>query len=115
MAMRRAQARKAPKCSTTELKMLGDFWTLAIIQALGDGEKRFAQLERDLPHVNPTTLTSRLKKLEAQGIIEREEETVDKLSVVYSLTERGRGILPILREIRIFADKYLNHDCGTET
>ena len=95
------------KCSTKELKMLGDFWTLAIIQTLGDGEKRFAQLQRDLPHANPTTLTNRLKKLEVQKIIKRQEETVDKLSVVYSLTKKGVGILPILKEIRVFADKFL--------
>ena len=95
------------KCSNKELKMLGDFWTLAIIQALRDGDKRFACLERDLSGVNPTTLTSRLKKLESQGIIKRQEETVDKLSVVYSLTHKGTGILPILKEIRLFADKFL--------
>ena len=95
------------KCSTEELKMLGDFWTLAIIQAIDGTEKRFAQLERELPHINPSTLSNRLKKLEQQGIIERYEETVDKLSVVYSLTEKGKGIMPILTEIRIFADKFL--------
>ncbi|HUD20324.1 MAG TPA: helix-turn-helix domain-containing protein [Patescibacteria group bacterium] len=95
------------KCSNKELKMLGDFWTLAIIQALHDGDKRFAQLQRDISRVNPTTLTSRLKRLEKQGIIKREEETVDKLSVVYSLTPKGTGILPILKEIRLFADKFL--------
>ena len=95
------------KCSPTELKMLGDFWTLLIIQTLGDGEKRFTQLERELPQANPSTLTSRLKKLEEQRIIKRQEETVDKLSVVYSLTEKGNGILPILKEIRTFADKFL--------
>lgn len=95
------------KCSNKELKMLGDFWTLAIIQALHDGDKRFAQLERDISGVNPTTLTGRLKKLEKQEIIKREEETLDKLSVVYSLTRKGTGILPILKEIRLFADKFL--------
>jgi len=95
------------KCSNEELKMLGDFWTLAIIQALRDGDKRFACLQRDVTGVNPTTLTVRLKKLESQGVIHRQEETLDKLSVVYSLTHKGRGILPILTEIRLFADKFL--------
>ncbi|HVZ12449.1 MAG TPA: helix-turn-helix domain-containing protein [Patescibacteria group bacterium] len=95
------------KCSTEELKMLGDFWTLAIIQAIDGGEKRFAQLERELPNANPTTLSNRLKKLEEQGIIKRQEETVNNLSVVYSLTEKGNGIMPILAEIRKFAEKFL--------
>lgn len=87
--------------------MLGDFWTLNIIQALSDKEKRFSELERELAKVNPTTLTNRLKELEANRIVMRQTETVDKLSVVYMLTEKGYGILPVLREIKIFADKYL--------
>ncbi len=95
------------KCTTKELKMLGDYWTLAIIQVLGDGEKRFCQIERELAKVNPTTLSNRLKKLEEQKIIKRKEETVDKISVVYSLTNKGEGILPILKEIQTFADRFL--------
>lgn len=95
------------KCSNTELKMLGDFWTLAIVQALNDSEKRFSELQRELTKASPATLTNRLKKLEEQRIIKRKEETVDKLSVVYSLTDKGRGILPILKEIQVFATKFL--------
>lgn len=107
MSSSRKLQNKLTKCSTLELKMLGDFWTLSIIQSLGESEKRFAQIERDLEQINPTTLTNRLKKLEEQKIIKRQEETVDKLSVVYSLTDKGRGTLPILKEIRSFADKFL--------
>ena len=95
------------RCSVKELKMLGDYWTLEIIQALSVGEKRFSRLERGLPNINPTTLTNRLKKLESQKIVRRKKETLDKLSVVYYLTEKGQGILPVLQQIKIFADTYL--------
>ncbi len=95
------------KCTTQELKILGDYWTLAIIQALEERAKRFCEIEREVTKVNPTTLTNRLKKLESQKIIKRKEETVDKISVVYSLTEKGRAIVPILNEIQSFADRYL--------
>ena len=88
--------------------MLGDYWTLVIIQALDGGSKRFSQLGRELQSASPTTLTIRLKKLEQQNIIQRSEETVNKLSVVYSLTDKGRGVLPILREIYLFASKFLD-------
>lgn len=95
------------RCSSKELKILGDFWTLQVIQSLADGQKRFSELERMLTGINPTTLTNRLKKLMSQEIILRQEETVDKLSVAYSLTAKGKGILPVLSEIRFFAEKYL--------
>lgn len=95
------------KCSSHELKILGDYWTLQIIQSLADREMRFSELERELPQINPTTLAGRLKKLENQGIISRSKETLNKLSVFYALTDKGRGILPILAQIKHFADKYL--------
>ncbi len=95
------------KCSSKELKILGDFWTLQIIQSLADGQKRFSELERMIPGINPTTLTARLRKLILQQLVLRSEETVDKISVAYSLTAKGRVILPVLNEIRQFAEKYL--------
>lgn len=94
------------KCTEKELKILGDFWTLVIIQTLSDGDKRFSELQRE-QKINPTTLTNRLKKLDNLNLINRSEETVDKLSVVYSLTKKGKGILPILKQIKFFSEKYL--------
>ncbi|MFZ5535228.1 MAG: winged helix-turn-helix transcriptional regulator [Patescibacteria group bacterium] len=96
------------KCSAHELQILGDYWTLSIIQVLSASEKRFSEIERELASINPTTLSNRLKKLEEQGLIVRKEETVDKLSVVYALTDKGIGILPILKQIKLFAEKYLS-------
>lgn len=95
------------KCSSRELEILGDYWILNIIQILGDGEKRFTQLERELPKINPTTLTNRLKNLEKKKIINRSVKSLNKLSVVYRLSDKGKGILPVLRQIKIFANKFL--------
>jgi DNA-binding HxlR family transcriptional regulator len=88
------------------LKIIGDYWTLEIIMALRSGERRFCELERTLVNTNPVTLTSRLKKLHINGFIDRRKETIDKLSVVYSLNEKGRKLLPVINEIQKFADKY---------
>jgi DNA-binding HxlR family transcriptional regulator len=86
--------------------MLGDFWTLAIVQNLENGEKRFCELQRSLPNASPTTLAGRLKKLERRGVIRRREDVMNKLSVSYMLTKKGSGILPVLREIKNFSAKY---------
>jgi DNA-binding HxlR family transcriptional regulator len=89
------------------IRMLGDVWTLCIIGTLSKGDLRFNELQRAITGINPTTLTNRLKKLEKENMIARREATVDKLSVIYSLTEKGRGILPILKEIQLFANEFL--------
>lgn len=91
-------------CSNS-LKLMGDYWTLRIIDALRDGELRFCQLQRDVGNPSPTTLTVRLKNLEAMHLISRSEETQSKISVTYSLTKRGKEVLPIIKAINAFSQK----------
>ena len=61
---------------------------------------------RTLEDVNQVTLAQRLKNMELVGIVNREEETIDKQSVTYNLTEMGMGLLPILQDIKEFAEKF---------
>jgi len=91
---------------TELLKVIGDFWTLAIIRVLRGQELRFCEIERALEGSNPVTLTSRLKKLEETGFINRIEESRDKLSVSYSLTKKGEGMLPVLKNMEEFASEF---------
>jgi len=98
---------QSTKCNSGALRLLGDFWTLSIINALAGKEMRFCELQRSLGNLNPVTLTDRLKKLTEASLVERKEETQDKLSVSYLLSEKGVGILPVLREIETFSEKYL--------
>ncbi|HEX7259347.1 MAG TPA: helix-turn-helix domain-containing protein [Candidatus Saccharimonadia bacterium] len=93
------------KTSLETLKLLGDFWTLRIIDALKDGELRYCGVQRQAGGINPVTLSSRLKKLEQAGIIRRQDCAQDKISVSYRLTELGRGTLPVLNAINQFSDK----------
>jgi DNA-binding HxlR family transcriptional regulator len=97
-----------PQCVGKGHEIFGDVWTLFIIRSLSDGEKRFCEIQRKVGGVNPVTLTSRLKKLEKMGFIERKKELIDKLSVSYSLTKKGVGMLPVLQAIETYAKKYLN-------
>ncbi|MFA6158180.1 MAG: helix-turn-helix domain-containing protein [Candidatus Paceibacterota bacterium] len=86
------------------LKSIGDYWALSIIEALGQGERRFCELERAVVGVNPVTLTSRLKKMERIGLIKRRKESAKKMPVAYSLTADGYELLPIAEDIRKFAE-----------
>lgn len=95
------------KCPKRALKIFGDFQTLSIVEALGQGELRYCALQRALGDMNPVTLTKRLKMLEGEGIIGRRTEAMDKLSVSYYLEEKGKRMLPILRNMRDFAMQYL--------
>ena len=98
---------KTTGCFYTAVKIFGDSWTLFIIDSLGSGEKRFCELERAVAGINPVTLVNRLKKLEQLGFIDRQKHTLDKLSVTYLLTEKGAGMIPVLRTMRAYAEKHL--------
>ncbi len=84
------------------MKLVGDFWTLRIIDALSGSELRFCGIERAIPDINPATLTARLKRLEEADVICRATEEQDKQSVSYHLTDKGRGLLPVLASIQAF-------------
>jgi len=89
------------------LKLFGDAWNLSIVRVLSETTHRFNELQRNLGNISPTTLTDRLKKLESYGIIAQEKQTIDQLSVIYSLTSKGKKMLPVLEAIEAFSKKFL--------
>ncbi len=95
---------QATTCPTT-LKLLGDYWTLRIIDALSGGETRYCELQRRLDNLNPVTLTARLKKLEQAQLVGRREETCDRVSVAYSLTTLGKQALPVIKAMTDFSQR----------
>ncbi|MFZ1721827.1 MAG: helix-turn-helix domain-containing protein [Microgenomates group bacterium] len=91
-------------CHTT-MKILGDYWTIRILDELTEGELRFCDLKRSIEEINAVTLTNRLKRLEQLRMIVRLEETVDKLSVTYKLSRLGRKAVPFVEELKRFLGK----------
>lgn len=91
-------------CLST-LKLLGDYWTLRIIDALRDGEMRFCEVQRRVDNLNPVTLTDRLKKLEDAQMLIRKEDTLGKVSVSYTLSDKGTECIPVIEAINTFAAK----------
>lgn len=83
------------------LKLLGDFWTMMIIDMLSDGPLRFRDLEQQIEGVNSATLTKRLKAMQIAGLIERNEQS--RADVAYALTPLGKKALPILTAVNEFS------------
>ena len=100
-------AAKEDDSITHGLKVFGDAWTLSIVRVLSEATQRFNELQRNLDNISPTTLTDRLKKLESYGLISQKKQTVDQLSVIYSLTDKGKKMLPVLEAIESFSKKFL--------
>jgi len=78
------------------LRVMQGRWKVLILRELAEGVRRFSALQRSLPGVSQKVLTSQLRELEADGVVERTVHPEVPPRVEYALTARGRALLPIL-------------------
>lgn len=74
------------------LDVAGDRWTLLIVRELVPGPRRFTDLIDGLPGISRNLLTERLRALERDGIIVRQELQPPVARLVYELTDDGRDL-----------------------
>jgi DNA-binding HxlR family transcriptional regulator len=82
-------------------------WTPLIIHDLSEGARRFMQLEHACPGISPRTLSERLDMLASEGVVIRRSYPESPPRVEYELTEKGRALLPIIREMRRFGHSWM--------
>ena len=75
------------------LELIGDKWTPIILFILGDGTRRYSELQRHLPDVSKKMLTQTLRALEQDGLVRRKVYAQVPPKVEYDLTPRGRVFL----------------------
>ena len=88
--------------------VLGKRWNALILDVLGQRAARFSEIRRAVPGLSDRLLGERLVELAAAGLVARTQEGDDP--VRYSLTERGRLLLPALDALRSWADSLLPDD-----
>ncbi len=89
-------------------RIIGRKWTLQIVhRLLNASNKRFCELQEELGGVNPGTLSSRLKMLEDEGLVMREQVSSIPPHVEYSLTDKGRELAPVLAEIAKWSQRWI--------
>lgn len=78
------------------LDLVGDRWTLLLVRELLIGPRRFRDLLSGLPGIGPNLLSSRLKGLEAEGVVERFELPAPAGVTAYRLTPLGADLEPVV-------------------
>lgn len=81
--------------------LLSDTWTMLIMHALTEGPKRFCELEKELDGISTRTLTLKLQKLTAEGLIEKSESN-------YQATKKGAGLKIIEKAMKKYGEMYLD-------
>ncbi|RAP74210.1 winged helix-turn-helix transcriptional regulator [Paenibacillus montanisoli] len=98
------------------LSIIGGKWKMIIMWYLGKGgTKRFSQLKALLPDITQRMLTTQLRELEEDGIVNRKVYPVVPPKVEYSLTARGESLIPILDLMYQWGKDYLEEFDGEVT
>lgn len=85
-----------PNCPIRNiLSRIGDKWSMLVLYTLETDEaKRFKELQRNIPDISQKMLTATLKMLEADGLVKREAFAEVPPRVEYSLSYKGKTLLP---------------------
>ena len=107
--MNRSDIRDAlyPNCPIRNvLSRVGDKWSMLVLFTLESNDnQRFKELQRNIPDISQKMLTSALKMLEADGLIRREVFPEVPPRVEYSLTKKGKSLLPLIDNLLSWASE----------
>jgi DNA-binding HxlR family transcriptional regulator len=87
------------------MELIGDRWSLLVIREIGLGVRRFTAIQRNTGAPREM-LTARLRKLEDSGVITRQQYSEHPPRYDYMLTEAGQALVPVLRSLRRWGEKY---------
>jgi DNA-binding HxlR family transcriptional regulator len=89
------------------LDVVGERWSLLILRDLRRfGPMRFQDFERALPGLAPNTLSSRLKALEARGVIGARLYEAHPPRYEYFLTDKGKALAPVLKALYAWGEEH---------
>jgi DNA-binding HxlR family transcriptional regulator len=93
-------------CIAGAMEIIGSKWTALILRDLAEGSKRFSELEKSVGSINPRTLSQRLDDLEQHAIVTKRSYAETPPRIEYTLTPKGEDLVPVLRAMSAWGDKY---------
>ena len=121
-------ARRAETADTVcpvarSLDIVGDRWTILVLREMYMGATRYEEIQIQT-EATPQMLATRLKSLEADGMIERHPYSEKPLRYEYRLTEKGRSFYPVIHALRAWGEtwckdeseeiavRFVHRECG---
>jgi DNA-binding HxlR family transcriptional regulator len=99
-------------CSIADaLELVGERWSLLVVREVGLGVRRFNDIQRNTGAPREM-LTARLRRLEEAGILTRNQYSEHPPRYDYELTEAGRALIPILRDLRTWGEGFATPRLG---
>lgn len=92
------------------LDVVGGKWKMPILWRLQEHKWRYGELKRSLGRVTHKILTQQLRELERDGLIARQVYAEVPPKVEYSLTKRGRSVIPIIKRLRDWGETFKHEE-----
>ncbi len=89
--------------------LIGDTWIILIVRDLLGGSKRFGDLLSGLDGISSRTLSNKLKVMEEEGLINRNDFGGMPPKVEYKMTEKGKHLAGVVDVMRKYGEKYLKN------
>lgn len=89
------------------LHLIGGTWKMPILWRLNKKTMRYGDLKKDIPHITHKMLSAQLKGLEKEGYIKRTVYAVVPPKVEYSITAKGKAVIPIVEVVRNYGLKMM--------
>lgn len=99
-----------PECPVeTTLLLIGNKWKVLILRDLMNGTKRFGELKKSIGKISQKVLTSNLREMESDNLINRKVYAQVPPKVEYSLTKTGESLKPVIDSMIIWGNEYKKH------
>ena len=93
------------------LSIIGQKWKIPILWHLGEsGTLRYGEIKRGIYGITNIMLTNSLRELEAHGLVSRVQYNEVPPHVEYSMTERGKSLIPLLKAIAAWGREQMDVD-----
>lgn len=103
--VKRTSHKGAPCSIARPLDAIGDWWSLLIVRDAFDGLERFGEFQKSLG-LAKNILATRLRNLVDHGILELVPASEGSAYQKYVLTEKGKGLFPVLVALRQWGETY---------
>jgi DNA-binding HxlR family transcriptional regulator len=87
------------------VELIGEKWAFLILRGAFNGLKHFEEFQAGLG-IARNILSDRLSKMVAGEILERSPDPADKRRVIYSLSPKGEGLLPVILAVRQWGEEW---------
>ena len=92
------------------LAVIGGKWKPIILWHLGESTMRFSQLKKAIPNITQKMLTTQLREMEVDGLLERKVFAQVPPKVEYTITDYGKTLNPVLQSMCRWGEGHQNRN-----